>query len=54
MVELTHDDMLKLLKVMDFQIVDNNEYAGHAGYMADTRSMLQGQRRLSFWVARKP
>jgi hypothetical protein len=52
-LELTHQDVMELLPLMGFQIVERDDCAGHAGYMMDPNSMLQNTYQLAHWVARK-
>ena len=53
--ELSNDEVLALLKRLDFDVVSESEApGGTTGYIQDLRSMLQNLYQPAFWVAKKP
>lgn len=51
--ELADEEVIALLQVSGFEIVEHRSCVGEAGYIQDPNSMLQNIYRPSFWVARK-
>ncbi|KAJ9658724.1 hypothetical protein H2201_007689 [Coniosporium apollinis] len=51
-LEFTGDEVLLLLESFGFK-VEKHESCGEAGYIMDSKSMLQNTYRMSHWVARK-
>lgn len=51
-VELTHEEVLKLVQHYDFEIIDLGTVDG-TGYIGDQRSMLQNIYKPRHWAARK-
>jgi len=51
--ELSEDEVVHLIENFGFEFAHHDTQSCQAGYIQDTRSMLQNTYRPSFWVARK-
>lgn len=52
-VELTDEEVISLLQVRGFEVVDHDNKSHQVGYIQPPKSMLQNLYRPSFWVAER-